>query len=69
MATVARASADAALAGATTTDTLAQAPTGPEATCAAETWEHVTRLPGLTLLRRGDRGAPVRRIAREIHER
>jgi hypothetical protein len=34
-----------------------------------ERWEHVTLLPGLKLLVRGDSGALVRRIAQEIRER
>jgi DNA-binding transcriptional MerR regulator len=58
-----------ALAGATTTGTLEKAPTGPEATCARECWEHVTLLPGLKLLVRGDSGALVLRIAQEIQDR
>jgi DNA-binding transcriptional MerR regulator len=58
-----------ALAGATTTGTLEQAPVGPATTYAAERWEHATLLPGLKLLVRDDGGALVRRIAQEIQER
>jgi DNA-binding transcriptional MerR regulator len=54
---------------ATTTGMLGTTPVDPEATCAVERWEHVTLLPGLQLLVRGDSGALVRRIAQEIQER
>ena len=44
-------------------------PIDPEVLCGVERWEHVTLLPGLKLLVRGDSGALVRRIAQEIQER
>jgi DNA-binding transcriptional MerR regulator len=44
-------------------------PADAEVPCDVERWEHVTLLPGLKLLVRGDSGALVRRIAREIQER
>ena len=49
--------------------TVPSTPADPEVPCDVERWDHVTLLPGLKLLVRGDSGALVRRIAQEIQER
>ena len=44
-------------------------PADPVVPSAVERWEHITLLPGLKLLVRGDSTALVRRLAQEIQER